>query len=105
MKDFQPNDFIQVENFVCQNTKFAYIQSTLHDQFILGPKGMYSIKTEFGGKCKIQKWENGVLRVNYFMAVGPEKYKTIGKKYHVAYDYENLSANGEHQLIESNVTS
>ena len=38
------------------------------------------------------------------MALGPEQYKYKGKKYHVAYDYENLSANGEHKLIESNVT-
>ena len=53
MKDFKPDDFAQVENFVCKNTKFSYIQSTLYDQFILGPKGMYSIKTIFKGKCQI----------------------------------------------------
>ena len=103
MKDFTKSDFAKVENFICSNAKITFTLETLHDEFVLGPTGMYTIKTEFDGVCKMQPWNIENIRVNYWMAAGPLKEKFRGQKYHISYNFATGTADGKKVLIKDEI--
>lgn len=80
MKDFEQRDYDIVEKFVCDNTKFSYKTNTLMDHYILG-NNMYQINMKYNAACRIQKWQNVYLRVNYFMSYAKNKGHFEGLKY------------------------
>lgn len=64
---FDDKAYDYLEYFLCEKTRFMYLQE---EKFQNIDEVNYQIRKHFDASCKITKWADDRVRINYMLAVG-----------------------------------